>query len=175
MELMETILARRSGRIYTGAPVSPEALRSILQAGLLSPSGRNRKPVELLTVSGPEQMQQLASVKAAGSSMLKTADCAVIVLGNTSLTDTWIEDGSIAMTQMMLRATDLGIANCWVQIHKRESSQSGISAESYARRLLNIPEHYGVLAILSLGIAAQPADPHTLQEADFSKVHTDQF
>lgn len=123
MELMETILNRRSIRKYSGAEVSDEALRDITQAGLLAPSSRNLHPVELITVKDKTVLKQLARAKTAGSGMLEGASCAVVVIGDSERSDAWIEDCSVAMTYMMLRATELGIASCWVQCRNRISQQ----------------------------------------------------
>lgn len=49
MELMNLMLKRRSVRNYTGDPVPREKLEAILEAGLSSASGRNRKPGNLLS------------------------------------------------------------------------------------------------------------------------------
>lgn len=123
MELMETILNRKSIRKYSGEEVSDVALHDIIQAGLLAPSSRNLRPVELITVSDKAVLKQLARAKTAGSGMLEGASCAVVVAGNSEKSDVWVEDCSIAMTYMMLRATELGVANCWVQCRNRISQQ----------------------------------------------------
>lgn len=123
MELSEVILGRRSVRTYNGKEVSDEALHKIIEAGLLAPSSRNLRPVEFITVKDKSALRQLARAKTAGSSMLKGASCAVVVIGDAEKSDAWIEDCSIAMTYMMLRATELGVANCWVQCHGRISQQ----------------------------------------------------
>lgn len=179
MELTECILRRRSGRNYNGAPIPEASFRKILEAGLLTPSGRNLKPTELITVTGQAELEGLAAVKAAGAAMLKTADRAIVVIGNAALSDTWIEDGSIAMTQMMLRATELGIANCWVQCRCRSTAldtpDGKMTSEAYAKQLLNIPENYGVLAILALGMSDTAPACRTADDADFSKVHRQCF
>ena len=44
------LLTRRSVRRYTGEPIPPEALQTVLTAGLLSPSSRSRRPWELVVV-----------------------------------------------------------------------------------------------------------------------------
>ena len=175
MELFEGLLARRSGRVYNGSPVPREALNSILEAGLLAPSSRNRKNAAFITVSGRETMLELARVKKTGAAMLKTADCAIAVIGDTTLSDTWIEDTSVSMTYMMLRATDLGIANCWVHCRNRESSIDGVSSEQFVRELFGIPRKYGVLAILALGMTDEPPQPHRPEEADFSRVRIGKY
>ncbi len=175
----DSSLARRSGRIYTGYPMSEATLHSILEAGLLAPAGRNQRHVELITVTGRENLLELAKVKSTSAAMLKTADAAIVVIGDSERTDTWIEDSSIAMTLMMLRATDLGVANCWIEIRNRPSQiqkeDGAVSGNDYARELLEIPEKFSVLAILSLGMADQQPAPHTAADADFSKVHYGKF
>lgn len=175
MEFLNAMLARRSGRKYTGEPIREEDLRQILAAGLLTPSGKNLKPVQLVVTRDREQLEALSVSRAFGSAMLKGADAAVVVMADRDRTDTWVEDGSIAMTQMMLRAADLGIASCWIQGHNRMSPTEGVSTPDYVRKLFAIPENMGVVAILSLGMPAEQIAPHTLEEADFAKVHTGKF
>lgn len=47
MELLDAILTRRSIRKYTTENIPEETITKILQAGLLSPTSRNRKPCEI--------------------------------------------------------------------------------------------------------------------------------
>ena len=98
MELLETILNRRSVRKYNDKEVGGETLQSILEAGLLAPSSRNLKPVEFIVIRDKAMLHQLARAKTAGSGMLKGASCAVVVIGGSEKSDAWIEDCSIAMT-----------------------------------------------------------------------------
>lgn len=173
MELKETILRRRSSRSYLTESIEENELNSILEAGLLAPSSRNLKSTEFITVTGKEQLSALSRVKAAGGGMLKGASHAIVVIGDSARSDAWIEDGSIAMTQMMLQATELGIANCWVQIRNRGTETA--SADANTKALLGIPESYSILAILSLGYPTEDAVPHTAADADWSKVHRGSF
>lgn len=174
MNVIDAILHRRSGRNYTDEAIPAETLEEVLRAGLLAPSGKNQKPVELIAVTDRETLTKLSACKNFGSGMLKTAAAAVVVIGNTA-SDTWVEDGSVAMTCMMLRATELGLANCWVQLRLRQSTRPGVTAPEAARELLGIPEKYGILAVLSLGNPTAPQTPHTLEDADFGKVHRQQY
>lgn len=179
MELMECMLARRSGRSYTMEPVPQEALDEIIAAGLLAPSSRNLKSTELIRITNRETLTALASAKAQGAGMLANATAAIAVIGDSVKSDAWIEDGSIALTQMMLRAAELGIANCWVQIRNRYSAIDGdkgkIPASEICKKLLKLPENYSILAILSLGMPDKELPAHTLAEADLAKVHTENF
>lgn len=174
MDIIEGLLRRRSGRDYTADAISAETLKEVLRAGLLAPSGKNQKPVELIAVTERSALEALSACKNFGSGMLKTAAAAVVVIGNTA-SDTWVEDGSVAMTCMMLRATELGLANCWVQLRSRKSTRPGVTAPEAARELLQIPEHYGILAVLSLGNPAVQPEPRRPEDVDFGKVHEGTF
>ena len=172
MELIDTILNRRSVRQYNNTDISEGVLNDILEAGLLAPSSRNKRPVEFVAVKDKSILKSLSKAKSAGSSMLADASCAIVVIGDSEKSDVWVEDCSIAMTYMMLRATELGTANCWVQIRRRET-ENGTLSEMYIRELLSIPDKYGVLAVLSIGMSDKTPTPHTVSEVDFSKVHED--
>ena len=174
MELMDTILNRRSVRQYNGTDISEGVLHDILEAGLLAPSSRNKRSVEFVAVKDKSILKSLSKAKSAGSSMLEDASCAIVVIGDSEKSDVWVEDCSIALTYMMLRTTELGVANCWVQCRRRET-ENGISSETYIREHLHIPDKYGVLAVLSLGMSDETPRLHTTSEADFSKIHKDVY
>lgn len=183
MELFETILKRRSTRVYNGQPIPEETLHSILEAGLLAPSSRNLYPVEFVVVQNRDTLTRLSKVKKVGSTFLKNAAAAIVTIGDSDRADTWIEDCAIAMTFMQLRATELGVASCWVQCRDRISQQpreSGpeggyFTADEWIRQCLRIPPNYTALSILSLGLSERPPVPHTPQDAHFTKVHKEHF
>ena len=167
MELLEILQKRRSVRKYTAENISQDKLEKILQAGLLAPSSRAIYPVELVAVRDKEMLRGLSECKAAGAAMLKNADVAIVVIGDTAKSDAWIEDCSITMTLMMLEATEQGVGNCWVQCRGRQTAE-GTSTEKCVRALLSIPESYGVLAILSLGMPAEELAPRELPDINAS-------
>ena len=167
MELLKLLQSRRSIRKYTDEHISDETLEKILQAGLLAPSSRAIYPVELVAVRDKEMLRRLSECKAAGAAMLKNADAAIVVVGDTAKSDAWIEDCSITMTLMMLEATEQGVGNCWVQCRGRRTSE-GTSTEERIRSLLDIPDNFGVLAILSLGMPAEELAPRELPDINAS-------
>lgn len=179
MEFQTLILSRRSGRKYTGNIVPADCIQQIMNAGLLAPSSRNLKSSELIAVNDPQMLNQLSHAKAAGGGMLKDAACGIVVIGDSERSDAWIEDCSITMTYMMLKATELGIANCWVQIRNRfsapDSDGNAELASEKVRKLLQIPENFSVLAILSLGCPAENLIQHSFEEIDPSKIHIETF
>lgn len=167
MELLEILQKRRSVRKYTAENISQDKLEKILQAGLLAPSSRAIYPVELVAVRDKEMLSKLSECKAAGAAMLKDADAAIVVVGDTAKSDACIEDCSITMTLMMLEATEQGVGSCWVQCRGRQTSE-GTSTEEHIRSLLDIPDNFGVLAILSLGMPAEELAPRELPDINAS-------
>ena len=167
MELLKLLQSRRSIRKYTDEHISDETLEKILLAGLLAPSSRAIYPVELVAVRDKEMLSKFSECKAAGAAMLKDADAAIVVVGDTAKSDAWIEDCSITMTLMMLEATEQGVGNCWVQCRGRQTAE-GTSTEERIRALLSIPENYGALAILSLGMPAEELAPRELPDINAS-------
>ena len=90
---------------YSGEPVPQELLDRIVRAGLVSASGRRRRPWELVVVRDRGTLDKLAECRDSGSAMLAGADAAIVVLGNPEVADTWVEDCSIVMANMHLEAS----------------------------------------------------------------------
>lgn len=174
MELLEIMKNRRSVRTYTGEPVKEEKLEKILQAGLLSASGRAIRPWEFIVVRDKETLKQMAGSRAMGAKMLENADCAVVVLGDEEKTDVWTEDCSIAMANMHLMADSLGVGSCWIQGRLREASD-GRTTEEYLRELLGFPEHCRLEAMLSLGMPERHPEPHSAEALRKEKIHREKF
>lgn len=70
MNLINTILARRSVRRYKNDDIPEEKLEKILQAGLLAPTSKNRKPCEFIAVRDAETLLKLSKAKSGGGEML---------------------------------------------------------------------------------------------------------
>ena len=174
MELLDILLARRSVRQYTGDPIPEAQLERILQAGLLSPSGRNRKPWEFVVVRRRETLERLSRCRPGAAAMLAGAGCAIVVFADPEKTDVWTEDCSIAMSNMHLMAASLGLGSCWIQGRLRDNG-AGKSAEAVCREILSVPDGYRLEAILSVGVAAEHPPAHTLDALDTGKIHFERF
>ena len=172
--MLDMLLKRRSCRKFEDRAVEAEKREKLLQAAQLAPSGKNKRPWEFVVVENGETLQQLGNCRNPQQSFLPETPLAVVVLGDTRKSDTWIEDASIASIIMQLEAESLGLGSCWVQIRSRESNQ-GISSEAYVRRLLDIPEHMAVLSIIAFGHPRKELPPHTLDEADPTKIHMERY
>lgn len=174
MDLLNTMLHRRSVRNYTEESVKEEDLKQILQAGLLSPTGRNKKPWEFIVVQKKDVLEKMAASRVAGAGMLAGAAAAIVVLGDEEKTDVWTEDCSIAMSNMHLMAASLGVGSCWIQGRLRAASEE-VTTEDYLRDLLGFPENLRLEAILSLGMPDKDVNPHSLEEVEEEKIHWETY
>ena len=113
---------------------------------------------------------ELSKVKEYGADFLKDANKAIVVIANTLVADTWIEDSSIALSFMHLKATDIGVGSCWIQTHLRKSAD-GEDSEKLVRDIVKIDDYFRIVGILALGIPDGKVNPHTLDDIDKDKIH----
>ncbi len=170
MDLTGIILRRRSTRKYSDEPISDDALRYVVQAVLLAPTSRNRRPCELVVVRDKAVLKQLSRAKKMGAGHIANGDAAIVVLADSGKADTWVEDSSVALSLMMLAATEQGIGNCWVQMHLR-TSLTGKDAEKNVRDALGISDDaIRVVGVLALGMPDQELAARSVEDADWSRV-----
>jgi nitroreductase len=173
--MLDLLMKRRSIRKFTAQEVTEEMLRQVLQAGLLSPSSHGKRAWEFIVVQNKEMLQRFGNCRQPKQGVLPGAPVAIVVLGNPDVVDVWVEDGSIAMSNMILEATNMGLGSCWVQIRNRLSNQNDLPSSDYIKQLLHIPEPYQALAVLALGHPAEQKEPYSLEQLPYVKIHREQF
>ncbi len=174
MELIDMMRNRRSVRDYTQEEIPEEKIKKVLQAGLLSASGRARRPWEFILVRDKTVLRKMAGCREGAAKMLEKADAAIVVVANPKLTDVWVEDCSIAMANMHLMADSLGIGSCWIQGRLRTASD-GRTAEEFLRELLGFPDSYRLEAILSMGTAKEHPKGYSLDKLLQEKIHVESY
>lgn len=175
MEEFNTLLAkRRSYRKYTDEPLSGDEVQLILEAALLSPTSKGSRGWEFVVVEDKDMLEKLSVSKPQNAAFIANAALAVVVLGNPLESDVWIEDASIASTNMQLQAEALDIGSCWVQIRDRNFSDVVTSAE-YINELLDIPMPLQVLSIISFGRKQKQKNPANLDNLLWEKIHIGKF
>lgn len=172
--MIELLRNRRSIRKYTNQAIEKEKIDILKEAVLRSPSSKNIDPWEFIFVSEPKIIQKLKDCKPTGATPLATAHLAVIICADETKNDVWIEDCSIASIFLQLTAQHLGLGSCWIQIRKRQHSET-VSAEKYIQKLLNVPEKYRVLSIITIGYPATARKGKPFEELEFEKIRTNRF
>ena len=173
-DLFQEFVKRRSIRRYTEEPIADDLLRRILAVGLMSASGKSKFPWQFIVVRDRAMLEKLSGCRVGVAKMLAKAACAIIVIGDKTITDTIVEDCTIAAINMHLEASSLGLGSCYIQGRGREA-EDGRTAEDFVRSLLGFPEKYQLQAILSLGHPLKEARPHDVEKLDWSKVHSEKF
>lgn len=167
-------IARRSYRKYTDELLTPDQVRLILEAALMSPAGKRRNPWHFVVVEERDVLEKLSVVRDMGATPIAGAALAIVVCADPAESDTWVEDCSIASHQMLLQATDLGLGAVWIQMRNRFDAD-GNSATYNVRQLLSIPSNYEVLSIISIGHPDEVRKPYDTEKLQWEKVHIGKF
>lgn len=171
--MLELYKQRRSIRKFTSDKVSKENIVKLKKAALLAPSSRNLKPIEFIFIEETETIHSLKKCKKFGSTALETATLAIVIIGDETKSDVWIEDAAIATTFIMLEAEALGLGSNWIQMRLREGENAPSDEE--IRLLLGIPKQYGILSVLAIGKKNEEKKSYTDEDLDLSKIHENSF
>lgn len=172
--MINLLRQRRSIRKYTTQKMEQEKLEILKEAILRSPSSKNINPWEFIFVEDPELIAKMKSCRPHGTTPLGTAPLAVVICADETLNDVWVEDCSIASILLQMTAQSLGLGSCWVQVRNRMHSDS-ITAEKYIQDLLNIPDHFRVLNIVTVGYPEKLREGKSVEELQFEKIRINQF
>ena len=167
---IELLKKRRSCRRFTDESIDKESINHIIKAALMSPSGHRYNPWEFVVVEDKETLKALSVSKAAGAALVENAAAAIVVIADTTKTDVWIEDCSIATIIMQLAAEELGLGSCWVQIRLRKDAEDN-DANDNVKKILNLQEQSSVLSILALGHKERESKPFDEEKLQWDKVH----
>ena len=137
--MIETLRTRRSIRKYAKKPVDEGLVALLKEALLRCPSSRGINPWTFVFVDEAGVIDKLSRSKEHGSEFLKGAPLAIVVCGDETKSDVWVEDCSIASIVAHLTAHSLGLGSCWIQIRNRDHSAAR-TAEDYVQELLGAPE-----------------------------------
>lgn len=170
----DLLINRRSIRKYTDQDIPAEDVKKIFEAALLSPTGKNSRAWHFIAVDDPEMLERLSHCKGYGASSVASAKLAIVVCVGTTATETWVEDGSIAASNMMLQARDLGLGSCWIEINGR-FAEDGTPAEDMVSELLEIPEQVMPLCFVTLGYPDEERKPQNLEKLLWERVHIGKF
>ena len=166
MNLKELVVKGRSIRRYhEDKPISKEVIVELLDLARNCPSARNDQPLKfLLSVSKEENDLIFPCLKWAG--YLNNWDgptpgeqpiAYIVLLGDDNIGSAFVEcDAGIAMQTIVLGAAEKGIGVCII----------GSVDRSKLRRIMNIPEQYKIVYVLSLGY---PAETVVLEETGEDK------
>lgn len=119
MDAIQNIMNRRSVRQYSDRPISEEALKTILEAGMAGPTCVNARDWSFVVTRDPDLLGKMAEANGRPAEPLKKAKLGILVLGDLERAfkpapEYWVIDGAIAAQNMILAANALGIGSVWL-------------------------------------------------------------
>jgi len=148
MSLVDVVLSRRSIRRYEQKDIPKDVLDKILEAGRQAPSAANRQPWHFIIITDYEIKKELSRglfSRHIKDSAFTVVGCAYMGLRHVGTRKWSTVSTSIALQNMVIAAWAMGVGSCWI----------GDFREDKIKQLLNIPETWRVVALVSFGIPAE--------------------
>lgn len=161
MDVFEAISKRRSIRKYRDIAIEEDKLDKILEAARIAPSAANRQEWKFIVVKDDETRKMLINA-ANGQRFVGEAPVTVVACSTESERvmpcgqHAYTVDLSIAVSFMILEATELGLGTCWL----------GAFNEEEVKKILDIPEKIRVPAMFTLGYADGNPGPRPRKDLD---------
>lgn len=153
--VIQAMLDRRSCRSYQAKQIQESDLQDILLAGTYAASGMGKQAAKIVVIQNKETIEQLRAMNAAvmgnpDADPFYGAPTVCVVLADPEVR-TWQEDGSLVLGNLMLAASSLGVASCW--IHRAQQEFDGPEGKALLEKW-GIPERYRGVGHCILGYAA---------------------
>ncbi len=154
MDFLQVIEKRKSVRRYSDRPVEREVLDAIIKVAQTAPSSRNSKSSAFMIVEDRDTLDALSQMRDYGASPLKSAQAAIVVMGDTSKTDLWVDNCAISATFIQLAVTAMDLVSCWIHINGRpvlKDDPQGAQAQDYVSDLLGIKDGLKPYCVVAIG------------------------
>lgn len=143
--MLDVIKNRRACRSFKDQEVEQNKIDEIIEAGLLAPSGMNRQTPVIIAIKDKKTRDELMELnrKIMGRDMDPFYGAPVILLVIAHKDGLSLHDGGATIENMLLEATNQGLASCW--IHRAEEeirSEEGRKILSFTG--LNFDDYIGV-------------------------------
>ena len=89
-----------------------------------------------------------------GSGLLAGAQAAIVVMGDETKTDLWVDNCAISATFIQLAVTAMDLVSCWVHCNGRpckKDEPDGAKAPGYVRELLGLKDGLNPYCVIAIG------------------------
>jgi nitroreductase len=161
MDVFDAIKNRRSIRKYKNTEIEAEKVEKILESARLAPSAANRQEWKFIVVEDPQTRKKLVEA-AHGQKFIEEAPVTIVACSTESERImpcnqyAYTVDLSIAVSFMILEATEIGLGTCWL----------GAYDEGKVKEILEIPEDIRVPAMFTVGYADEDPAPRPRKDID---------
>lgn len=164
---VDPVLSRTCVREFGSEPVSPEMVKTLLEAAMAAPSVADERPWHFIVIRDPAIKRQILKVHRFAH-LAPQASAAVLVCGDKKRQKQrgfWVQDCAAATENILIEAQQLGLGAVWLAVYPIEGLVQGF------RRLLGIAEHVVPFGLVLVGHPAKQKEP--VNRYDESRVHTD--
>jgi nitroreductase len=161
MDFLEVVEKRKSVRRYSERPVEKEILDAIVKVAQTAPSSRNSKSSAFMIIEDRDTLDALSQMRDYGASPLKSAKAGIVVMGDTSKTDLWVDNCAISATFVQLAVTAMDLVSCWIHINGRpclKAEPEGAQASDYVSELLGIKDGLKPYCVVAIGYPEEEAE-----------------
>ena len=166
-EVLKAIRERRSVRSFAQREVEPDVLDAILEAGTYAPTGKGRQSPVIVAVRDEATKEMLSQMNAQARGIQTDpyygAAVIALVLADSTV-NTWIEDGSCVLENMMIAAQSLGVGSIW--IHWERQMFDGEAGKALLKKC-GLSETLRGVGAVALGYADQVPAPAAPRKAGY--------
>ncbi|MBO8435911.1 MAG: nitroreductase [Spirochaetes bacterium] len=116
-DVIKNLIERRSSRLFSNKQISDSDLNAILEAALYAPSAMDRQSPIFIVLQNKDDIAKLSALNArimhSDKDPFYGAPTVIIVLCARENRNA-IQDGSLALGNMMNAAHSLGLGSCWI-------------------------------------------------------------
>lgn len=161
MDFLEVIDKRHTVRRYSDRPVERELLDAIVRIAQTAPSSRNSQSTSFVIIEDKDTIEALSQMRDYGASPLKGAHSVILVVGDTTKTDLWVDNCAISATFIQLAVTSMDLVSCWIHINNRprlKTEPEGEMADDYVSNLLGIKDGLHPYCAVAIGYPQEETD-----------------
>lgn len=160
-DFYDIVRTRRSTRQFSNETVSNDVIKKIIDMAAYAPSSWGGHPVEYIIIRDKKIMAELARCKQMGAGPLAYGDAAIVPIVDKRNLELWVEDAAVASTYILLAAEYYGVGACWIHMKDRKGHTN--NAEDDIKILLGIPEYYGILNAVSIGMKKRQSKERNIE------------
>ena len=170
MDFMELAKKRYSVRKYSDKPLDDETLKLITDSALIAPTAKNDQAFKVYVIKSKEALEKINEL----SPCIFGANVVILVCADKTReyhnrleegVTSGTEDASIVATHMMLRAAELGVGSCWVNVFPN----------SKTAEVFSLPEGIFPVLLMPIGYPAEDSEPserHSLSRPEAELIET---
>ena len=161
MDVFEAIESRRSIRKYLTKAVEQDKIDKIIESARIAPSAANRQEWKFIVVKDQHVRDQLVEA-CMGQKFIAQAPVLIAACSTESEKImpcgqyAYSVDLSIALSFMILEATELGLGTCWL----------GAYHEDQVKSILEVPEEIRLVGLTTLGYPDESPDKRPRKSFD---------